>query len=131
MHISSLGKAKKIKPNMEGAEGVYKQVPISREDGTPTFSFRVFKIEPGGHTPFHAHPFEHINYVFEGSGVVIVKDQEYEIKKATSFWSCPMRRINTGTYQPPCLWSSFVQSLKNMSKLFLDLTLNGQVGRIL
>ena len=81
MHISSLEKAEKIKPNMEGAKGVYKQIPISREDGTPMFSFRVFTIEPGGHTPLHKHPFEHVNYVIEGHGTVIVEDQEHEIKK--------------------------------------------------
>lgn len=66
---------------MEGAKGVYKQIPISREDGTPTFSFRVFTIEPGGHTPLHRHPFEHLNYVIEGHGTAIAEEQELEIKK--------------------------------------------------
>ncbi len=81
MHITSLDKVKKINPNMEGAEGVYKQIPISREDGTPTFSFRVFTIEPGGHTPLHEHPFEHLNYVIEGNGTVVAGDKETDIKK--------------------------------------------------
>ena len=81
MHISSLDKVKKIKPDMDGAKGVYKQIPISREDGTPTFSFRVFTIEPGGHTPLHNHPFEHLNYIIEGNGTIIVGDQEHEIRK--------------------------------------------------
>ena len=81
MHITSLENVKKIKPDMEGAEGVYKQVPISRDNGTPNFSFRVFTIEPGGHTPFHTHPFEHVNYVIEGRGVVVSKDKEHEVKK--------------------------------------------------
>ena len=70
MYISRLENVKKIKPNMEGAEGVYKQVPISRENGTPNFSFRVFTIEPGGHTPLHNHPFEHVNYVIEGEAEI-------------------------------------------------------------
>jgi len=81
MHISSLEKAKKTKPDMEGAKGVYKQVPISREDGTPTFSFRVFTIEPGGHTPLHDHPFEHLNYIIKGHGIVFAEDREHELKK--------------------------------------------------
>jgi quercetin dioxygenase-like cupin family protein len=81
MHISSLEKVKKIKPNMEGAKGVYKQVPLSREDGAPTFSFRVFTIEPGGHTPFHEHPFEHLNYIIAGHGAVFTGDGEREVKK--------------------------------------------------
>ncbi len=81
MHISSLEKAKKIKPDMEGAKGVYKQIPVSKEDGAPTFSFRVFTIEPRGHTPLHNHPFEHVNYIIEGNGTVVNEDQEHEIKE--------------------------------------------------
>ena len=61
MKICSLNEVQKVKPNMEGAEGIYKQVPISKDDGSPSFSFRVFTFEPGGHTPFHRHPSEQLN----------------------------------------------------------------------
>jgi len=81
MHITALEEVKKIIPDMEGAKGVYKQIPISKENGAPTFSFRVFTIEPGGHTPLHSHPFEHLNYVIEGNGAVIADNQEYGVKK--------------------------------------------------
>jgi quercetin dioxygenase-like cupin family protein len=80
MHISSLKDVKKVIPDMEGAEGVYKQIPLSREDGAPIFAFRVFTIEPGGHTPLHQHPFEHMNYVIDGSGTVIAGDRETGIE---------------------------------------------------
>jgi quercetin dioxygenase-like cupin family protein len=81
MHLSGLGKAKKIKLDLEGAKNVYKQIPISKADGTPAFSFRVFTIEPGGYTPYHNHPFEHLNYIIEGHGTVLAQDGEHEIKK--------------------------------------------------
>lgn len=81
MHIVSLDKVKKTVPVMEGAKKIFKQIPISRADGTPSFSFRVFTIEPGGNTPLHNHPFEHLNYVIEGSGTVINKDGESKVKK--------------------------------------------------
>ncbi|MBN1573622.1 MAG: cupin domain-containing protein [Deltaproteobacteria bacterium] len=71
MKVISLKDVEKIRPEMEGAEGVLKQVPIGLADGSPNFSFRVFTIEPGGHTPYHTHPFEHINYVIEGRGEII------------------------------------------------------------
>lgn len=61
---------------MEGAKDAYKQVPISKGDGTPSFSLRVFTIEPGGHTPYHGHPFEHLNYVIEGTGAVKTESGE-------------------------------------------------------
>jgi quercetin dioxygenase-like cupin family protein len=81
MHLTNLEKVKKTKMDMEGARGVDKQIPISKADGTPNFSFRVFTIEPGGHTPRHQHPFEHLNYVIEGSGLALSGDGEHQIKK--------------------------------------------------
>jgi len=80
--IVSLHSVEKSVPPMEGAAGTYKQVPISRQDGAPTFSFRVFTLEPGGHTPYHRHPYEHVNYVIEGKGVVVTEnDEESPIEK--------------------------------------------------
>jgi quercetin dioxygenase-like cupin family protein len=78
MLITRLQKVEKTIPEMEGARGIYKQIPLSIKDGVPTFSFRVFTIKPGGHTPFHQHPFEHMNYVI-GSGVLVAVDQELEL----------------------------------------------------
>jgi quercetin dioxygenase-like cupin family protein len=81
VYITALERVRKIRPTMEGAKDVYKQIPISKENGTPTFSFRVFTIEPGGHTPLHSHPFEHLNYVIEGNGAVLAEAQEHRLKK--------------------------------------------------
>jgi quercetin dioxygenase-like cupin family protein len=81
MHIIALEKVKKTVPKMEGAEGIFKQIPISKADGTPNFSFRVFTIEPGGHTPLHNHPFEHLNYIIEGAGIVVSGEKEHKMKK--------------------------------------------------
>lgn len=71
MIIRSLDSVPKTKPVMEGASGVTKQLPIGAADGTPGFSIRVFTIAAGGHTPYHGHPFEHLNYIIEGQGVVV------------------------------------------------------------
>jgi len=81
MKITNLNKVTGIIPDMEGARNVLKQVPVSREDGSPNFSVRVFTISPDGHTPYHAHPFEHINYVIAGRGVLVDETgREQEIK---------------------------------------------------
>ena len=76
MKITNLDKTKKIKMQMEGAKDTWKQVPVSKDDGTPVFSLRVFTIEPGGHTPYHTHPFEHVNYIIEGNGAVVTESGE-------------------------------------------------------
>lgn len=81
MYVTGLDEVQKTGPAMEGAKGVRKQIPLSRKDGVPTFSFRVFTIEPGGHTPFHRHEFEHMNYVISGEGILAAEDREYALKQ--------------------------------------------------
>ncbi len=81
MYVTDLDKVKQFVPEMAGAEKVLKQVPIGRAEGTPTFSFRVFTIEPGGHTPYHSHLFEHINYVIQGQGTLVGKETRQPLKK--------------------------------------------------
>jgi quercetin dioxygenase-like cupin family protein len=60
-------------------------VPISKKDGSPHFSFRVFTIEPRGHTPYHTHPFEHLNFIIEGHGVLVTESGEERKVKAGDF----------------------------------------------
>jgi len=82
MKIIRLQEIEKIKADMEGAKNVYKQVPISKNDGSPIYSLRVFTVEPNGYTPFHKHNFEHLNYIIEGHGILVNEDGEgQEIKK--------------------------------------------------
>lgn len=81
MHIIALNNVPRTVPDMVGAEKVFKQIPLSKADGAPNFSFRVFTIEPGGHTPLHSHPFEHMNYIIEGSGVVVAENRENPVTK--------------------------------------------------
>jgi quercetin dioxygenase-like cupin family protein len=82
MKITDLGKVEITKMDMPGADKVSKQIPISKNDGTPSMSLRVFTFEPGGHTPYHTHPFEHLNYIIEGSGVLVTESgEERPVKK--------------------------------------------------
>ena len=81
MLITGLDSVKRFTPVMEGAEKISKQIPLSKADGAPNFSFRVFTIQPGGHTPLHRHAFEHLNYIIEGQGVLVAEGQEHEIKQ--------------------------------------------------
>ncbi len=81
MYIVRLCDTEKSVPQMDGIKGVYKQTPLSKMNGVPNFSFRVFTIEPGGYTPLHKHPFEHLNYIIEGQGVMVSDTQETLVKK--------------------------------------------------
>jgi len=85
MKTTRLDELDKIKVTMEGAKDVWKQIPISKNDGSPVFAFRVFTIEPNGHTPYHAHSFEHINYVISGNGVLVDEEGEKSEIKTGDF----------------------------------------------
>jgi quercetin dioxygenase-like cupin family protein len=71
MKIISLAEVEKKKVTMEGAEGAWKQLPLGNSDGVPVYSYRVFTVEPGGHTPYHSHPYEHMNFIIEGEGALV------------------------------------------------------------
>src|SRR4030043_1238373 len=85
MKTIQLDQVAKSKMALEGAKEVYKQLPISKMDGTPSFCFRVFTIEPGGHTPYHTHDFEHLNYVIKGQGILVDGQGERHQLRAGEF----------------------------------------------
>ena len=53
-----------------GASGVTIRVLMGDNVGAPNFTTRHFELAPGGHTPFHAHPWEHEVFVLSGKGRV-------------------------------------------------------------
>ncbi len=57
---------------MTGAEGVSVRWVISEDDGAPNFAMRIFELVPGGHTPYHEHPWEHEVFILAGAGVLTV-----------------------------------------------------------
>jgi quercetin dioxygenase-like cupin family protein len=55
---------------MDGASGVTMRLLIGREHGAPNFAMRHFTVEPGGHTPEHAHNYEHEVLILAGKAIV-------------------------------------------------------------
>ena len=85
MKIIALDDVQVNKVTMEGASGAWKQIPLGRNDGTPVYSYRVFTVEPGGYTPYHQHPYEHMNYIIEGYGALVNEKGEETQLKAGDF----------------------------------------------
>lgn len=85
MKVVHIDEVEKVKVQTEGARCALKQLPIGSGDGAPNFSFRVFTIEPGGHTPYHAHPFEHVNYIISGEGALVDEGDNVKPLKAGDF----------------------------------------------
>jgi quercetin dioxygenase-like cupin family protein len=65
--------------NAPGAAGVKIQWLVDEPSGAPNFAMRRFTIAAGGHTPRHAHPWEHEVYILSGRGVVVIEGKETPI----------------------------------------------------
>lgn len=50
----------------EGYSGVNSVWAVLKREDLAGFSSRIFRIEPGGHTPVHAHDREHVAVVIRG-----------------------------------------------------------------
>ena len=71
MIIRKLNDVAETPVEMDGVRGITKQLVIGSGDGVPNFSFRVFTLAPGGHSPHHSHDVEHVNYVISGRGALV------------------------------------------------------------
>lgn len=63
----------------DDVKGVAKQILIGPRDGYEGY-LRVFTVEPSGHTPDHAHPWYHANYVLEGEGNICMDGKAIPVK---------------------------------------------------
>jgi len=66
---------------MEGAKDVTVRVLIGPNDKAPNFAMRLFELAPGGHTPFHAHNFEHEVIILDGDIAVVTPQGDKPVKK--------------------------------------------------
>lgn len=62
---------------------------ITANDGAPGFAMRLFEIGADGHTPFHAHDWEHEVYIIEGTGFLVEENKKTEIKKSDFLYISP------------------------------------------
>ncbi len=73
----------------EGAKKLKVRWVINKDMGAPNFAMRVFEMEPGGSSPFHAHDWEHEVFILEGEGAVVSKDGEKKFKPGDVIFVAP------------------------------------------
>ena len=61
--------------SLKGANGVSKRTLLGKPESAPNFFLRRFRVEAGGNTPRHSHPWEHEIYVLSGAGEVTVSGE--------------------------------------------------------
>jgi len=66
---------------MEGVKNTSVRWLIGKDSPAPNFHMRLFEVEPGGHSPFHSHDFEHEIYVVDGTGRINTEDTPIPLEK--------------------------------------------------
>lgn len=82
-----------------GIVGVTKQIVIGPKDGYDGF-FRVFTVQPGGNSPYHAHDWFHANYILEGRGKLVIEGEEKAVRAGSVAYIEGGKKhnfVNTGT----------------------------------
>jgi len=83
----------------DAARKTYIRWLISKKDGAPTFSMRLFEVEVGGSISAHHHPWEHEIYILDGEGKIRIGSKWYVIRDGTFIYVPPNvehEYINTG-----------------------------------
>jgi len=73
----------------EGASKLKVRWLITKQTGAPNFAMRFFEMEPGGHSPYHNHPWEHEVYILEGQGVIKGDKQETKFQAGDAVFVPP------------------------------------------
>ncbi|MFQ5652317.1 MAG: cupin domain-containing protein [bacterium] len=77
MKVQNCKEIEETEVTTEGAQDARMRLLISEKDGAEKFAMRMFTVEPGGHTPYHAHNYEHEVFVLEGQGLLKGEEREY------------------------------------------------------
>ena len=65
--------------DMPGAQHVAKKVPIGKTEGWDGYTLRTFTLGAGGHSPRHAHDWEHVNYIIRGRGRIMIDGRTQDV----------------------------------------------------
>ena len=68
-------------PDIEGVKDTTIRWLISKKDGAKNFAMRLFTVQPGGHSPYHQHEFEHEVFIVNGNGELREKSKSTPFKK--------------------------------------------------
>ncbi|HID15270.1 MAG TPA: cupin domain-containing protein, partial [Candidatus Atribacteria bacterium] len=76
MHITSIDEVKPqdVTKVVEGAKDITIRWLVTKDIGAPTFEFRYFEVQPGGHSPLHRHSWEHGVFIVKGKALAITEN---------------------------------------------------------
>lgn len=64
-------------------QGAGMKVLIGQDQGWTDHVMRIIELEPDGYSPKHSHPWPHINYMVEGSGVLMIEGENHPVTQGS------------------------------------------------
>ncbi len=99
MKVKAIADHPQHEVSLEGAQGVRLRMLIGPEEGAEVFHMRHFEVAVGGHTPHHAHDYEHEVLILSGQGVVKSAQGDRACKAGDVVWVPPNEKhqfVNVG-----------------------------------
>ena len=108
MIVSHESKVLPTMTEMPGVKNTAMKVLIGAEQGWQDHVMRVIEVGAQGHTPRHAHPWPHINYMIEGRGVLFLEGEEQRVGPGSYAYIPPgkehqFRNTGSGTFRFICI----------------------------
>lgn len=93
MIVSHEKNIKGINVNHPEVKNAVMKAIISPKEGWEGHVMRIMELEEDGYTPRHSHPWQHINYMIEGEGILHLDGKDYEVE-AGSYAYVPANKIH-------------------------------------
>ncbi len=89
MKVKPISEHEQKSVDLPDAEQVKMRMLIGPQDGADVFHMRHFEVQPGGHTPHHAHDYEHEVLILKGQGTVKGTEGERACRAGDVVWMPP------------------------------------------
>jgi len=99
MKVKPIREHAQTEVSLPGASQVQMRMLIGPQEDARVFHMRQFEVQPGGHTPHHAHDYEHEVLVLQGRGIVKGEQGDRPCQEGDVVWIPPNEKhqfLNTG-----------------------------------
>lgn len=74
---------KRTEIKLDSVKNTYMKVLIGKEEGWENHVMRVMEVESFGYTPYHSHPWPHINFMIEGEGELEIDGVVHQVQQGS------------------------------------------------
>ena len=89
LHLVRPNPANAVPVAMDGVKDTRMEILVGRQHGAPNFAMRHYVVAPGGHTPHHAHNYEHEVIIIDGEADVTYGTATHRIRSGDVLFIAP------------------------------------------